>query len=402
MRRIYKALLVCLCLISGGFLSFIHVKAASANIEITAHESDIIVGDTVYVYINITSDSMFGDIEANLTYDEDILKYKGNMSFVTGSSGFLKISDINLSEETDSRKYVLEFEALKVGITTIEFSGPVMVYESDTELPMSVFMDSLTLEVKPAQTASENAYLSSLRISPGELTPEFNKDIYEYTASVGYDVGKLVVVAYPEDDKATVRISGNDSLGEGENKVVVTVAAEAGNTMEYVIYVTKEAAPQEGVDTPTIIPDKKHGSFELVRLNEDVYAVYSGKYKIMEPPQDLKVPSGYIKTKIIISGISIPVFAPEQLDSEFLLVYAENELGEAGLYTYDKVEKTMQRYKEETQPIYEPVNGQNEDIISSQKYRRNMNMAAIIIALLSALCALFIILSIRLYIKLRG
>ena len=62
----------------------------------------------------------------------------------------------------------------------------------------------------------------------------------------------------------------------------------------------------------------------------------------------------------------------------------------------------MQRYKEETQPIYEPVNGRMKNIISSQKYRRNMNMAAIIIALLSALCALFIILSIRLYIKLRG
>ena len=143
-------------------------------------------------------------------------------------------------------------------------------------------------------------------------------------------------MAYPEDDNATVRISGNDSLSEGENKVVVTVAAEAGNTMEYVIYVTKEAAPQEGVDTPTIIPDKKHGSFELVRLNEDVYAVYSGKYKIMEPPQDLKVPSGYIKTKIIISGISIPVFAPEQLDSEFLW-YMRKTNWEKQVYTYDRL-----------------------------------------------------------------
>ena len=43
-----------------------------------------------------------------------------------------------------------------------------MVYDIDTELPMSV-LDSLELEVKAAQTASDNAYLSSLKISPAEL-----------------------------------------------------------------------------------------------------------------------------------------------------------------------------------------------------------------------------------------
>ena len=297
---------------------------------------------------------MFGDIEANLTYDEEILEYKGSVSFITGSSGFLKIADINLSEDTDNRKYVLEFEAIKVGKTEIEFSGPVMVYDIDTELPMSVFLDSLELEVKAAQTASDNAYLSSLKISPAELTPEFDRNVKEYSTSIGYDIDKLVVVALPEDDMATVRITGNDSLEEGENIVVVTVTAEAGNVIEYTINVMKESAPETGVDTPYITPDKKHGSFELVRVNEETYAVYGGKYKIIEPPADLNIPSGYTKTKIIISGISVPVFAPEQLDSDFLLIYAENELGEAGLYSYDSRENHA-AYISEILPIYEPV-----------------------------------------------
>jgi hypothetical protein len=96
------------------------------------------------------------------------------------------------------------------------------------------------------------------------------------------------------------------------------------------------------------------------------------------------------------------VFAPEQLDSDFLLIYAENELGEAGLYSYDKVEKTMQRYISEILPIYEPVSEDNEELMSSKKYRENLNIAAVIIALLSALCAVFIILSIRMYLKARG
>ena len=400
-RRIYQTLLFCLFIMLGGFLNISNTSAASANIEITTDESQVIVGDTVYVYINISSDSMFGDVEANLTYDEEILEYKGSVSFVTGSSGFLRIADINLSEGADNRKYALEFQALKVGKSVIEFSGPVMVYD-ESVMPMSVFLDSFELEVKATQIASNNTSLASLRISPGQLTPEFDKNVYEYSVNVAYDVDRLVVVALPENDKASIRITGNESLEEGENKVIVSVIAEAENIIEYTIDVIKDIAPEEGIDTSPITPDKKHGSFEVVRVANETFAVYGGKYKIIEPPVDVKIPSGYSKTKIIISGISIPVFAPEKLDNVFLLIYAENELGESGLYSYDKLEKTMQRYIEEISPIYEPINESDEELMTSKKYRANLNIAAIIIALLSALCAVFIILSIRLFLKAKG
>jgi hypothetical protein len=345
---------------------------------------------------------MFGDIEANLTYDEEILEYKGSLSFITGSSGFLKIADINISEGADNRKYALEFQALKVGKTDIEFSGPVMVYDYESELPMSVFVDSFELEVNAAHTASDNAYLKSLKISPAELSPAFDKNIFEYSTSVSYDIDRLVVVALSEDDKATIRIDGNDFLEEGENKVIVSVIAEAENIIEYTIEVMKDITPEEGAYTTPITPDKKHGSFELVRVEDEVFAIYGGKYKIVELPVNVEIPSGYIKSEIIISRISIPVFTPEQLDNEFLLIYAENELGQAGFYSYDKAEKTMQRYISELAPIYEPEVGNHKEPMSSDKYRTNLNIAAIIIALLCALCIVFVILSIRLYMKLKG
>lgn len=401
-RIIFQGLLFGLVLILGGFLNISYIRAASANIEITTEESNIIVGDTIYVYINISSDTMFGDVEANLIYDEDILEYKGGASFITGSSGFLKIADRNLSEATDNRKYALEFKALKLGRCEIEFSGSIMVYDYESGLPMSVFTDSLELEVKAAQTASDNAYLDSLKISPGQLNPDFDKNILEYSASVDYDIEKLVIVALPEDEKATIRVTGNDNLEEGENKAHITVIAETGNVIEYTINITRESAPEEEVDTSPIIPDNKHGSFEVVRAGEELFALYGGKYKLIEPDSNVTIPSGYTKTRIIISGISITVYAPEQIDSDFLLIYAENELGEAGFYSYDKVERTMQRYVLDTISVYEPVDIADEELINSKHYRSNLNKAAIIIALLSALCALFIILSIRLYLKSRG
>lgn len=401
-RRIYQALIFCLLFLIGGFINIKNISASSANIEITADSSQVVIGDTVYVYINISSDSMFGDVEAHLTYDEDVLEYKENVSFIKGTSGFLKIADINISEATENRKYALEFQTLKVGKSVIEFSGPIMVYDDEFKMPMSVSSDSFELEVNPAQTASENAYLSSLKISPAQLSPDFDKKQSEYSASVGHDVDRLVVVAIPEDDKSTIQITGNDSLQEGDNKVVVTVIAEAGNNIEYTIDVLKESAPEEGVDTSPITPDNKHGSFELVRIQDETYAIYSGKYKIIEAPANVEIPSGYAKSKIIISGISVPVYSPDQIDDDFLLIYAENELGQAGFYSYDKVEKTMQRYVNKLIPTYDSEDRSNEEQMNSEKYRTNLSITAIIIALLSALCIVFVIISIRLFMKLRG
>lgn len=399
-RTVNKMILFGLLLFIGGLLNIHTISAASANVEITVDESQVAIGDTVHVYITISSDTMFGDIEANLTYDEDVLEYKKGLSFITGSSGFLKIADINLSEGAKSRKYALEFEAIEVGKSEIEFNGNIMVYDYESGFPMSVSNNSLELEVSAAHTASDNAYLSSLKISPTELEPAFDKDVFEYITSVEYETDKLVVDALPEDQNSTIRITGNDYLEEGENKVIVTVIAESGNVIEYTINVFREISSQ-GVDIEPITPDKKHGTFEVVRSDDEQFIIYGGKYKLIEPSADVKIPNGYTKTRIIISDISIGVFAPEQLDSEFLLIYAENELGEAGFYQYDKVERTMQRYISELPIIQRPIDEENKDIMQSEEYQSNLNKVSIVIAILSALCILLMLLSIRLFIKTR-
>ncbi len=359
------------------------------------------VGDKVHVYITISSDIMFGNVEANLTYDEDILEYKKGLSFIKGSSGFLKIADIDLSEGAENRKYVLEFEALKVGKSDIEFNGSIMVYDYESGYPMSVSSNSLELEVKAAHESSDNAYLSSLKISPTQLEPSFDKNVFEYNTNVDYETDKLVVVAIPEDDNSTIRITGNDYLKEGENKVVVTVIAESGNDIEYTINVFREISSQ-GVDTEPITPDEKHGNLQVLASDDELFIEYAGKYKLIDPPADVKIPSGYTKTRIILSDISIGVYAPEQLDSEFYLIYAENELGEAGFYQYDKVERTMQRYISDNHIIQSPTDNIDEDIIQSDEYKSKLSKTAIIIAILSAICILLLILLIGLFIKTRG
>ena len=77
----------CFALCIGKFLN-INIVSNQCNIEITTYDNDVIV-EIPYIYILILLRSCL-ECEANLTYDEEILEYKGSVSFITGSSSFLR------------------------------------------------------------------------------------------------------------------------------------------------------------------------------------------------------------------------------------------------------------------------------------------------------------------------
>ena len=98
-----------------------------------------------------------------------------------------------------------------------------------------------THEIIINKLKSTNVYLSSLTVDKGVLSPQFKKDINEYTVSVDNETQNITVSAIAEDNKATV--TGNDTydLSFGENVITVTVTAEDGKTTNsYVIKVTRE------------------------------------------------------------------------------------------------------------------------------------------------------------------
>lgn len=399
MRKYMLAMLI--CFLAGSFMVTKTGHAASAEVDISTDRSEVTVGQTLYVYLTITSDTAFGDFEANLTYDEEVLEYTGKQSYVVGNNGFLKISDMNVSDGDTVRKYTLEFKAINIGISDISLMEPFMVYDYESEDGMPVSANVLTVQVEPEETASDNAFLSSLKIKPSELQPAFDKNIFSYKTTVDHETEKLIINAEREDSNAIVRISGNDSLKEGENKIVVTVIAESGTVIEYNIDVFREYASAEDEvpeDSP-ITPSTKHGTFEIVRTGDELFAVYEGKYKLVEPGPEVRIPSGYIKTKIIISDISIDVFAPEDnLGYDFLLIYAENELGEPGFYSFDRVERTIQRCVPDDLAIRAPETDQLAEINKLKSdYRSNLMKAVIIITLLSVLCAVLVVLCVRFY-----
>ncbi len=401
-NKFFRYIIMALFLIFlGNMITVRPTYAASAEVNLTSDVNEVTVGDKIFVYININSSTQFGNFEANLTYDDDLLEYKKGSSVITGDSGFLRISDMSVTQGDKSRKYTLEFKALEAGVCEISFSGRAIVYDIENEKEMSVSSNILNLSIKAPEKASENANLKSLKISPSQLTPEFSANTYEYSVKVGNETDQLIISALPEDEKATVSVSGNDFLKEGENKIVITVLAESGDVIKYNINVFREVSEEpndleEQEDTLETVQK----TFDIVTTDEGQYLVYSGKYQLIQPQSDVSIPKGYQESSLTIEGTSIPVYVPiENETSEFILVYVENEYGEKGFYQFDRIEKTLQRYNLDN---VLSTDDQNEDLDQgalTEEYNSNLSKAAIVIALLSAFCILMIIVIIRLLLK---
>lgn len=96
-----------------------------------------------------------------------------------------------------------------------------------------------TPEEEKPETVVVNLALAGITIQEGNLSPAFQKDITEYSLTVGEEVTDLHIEATPEDATSKVEIVGNTGLKIGSNHIRITVTATDGTTKNYIIHVTK-------------------------------------------------------------------------------------------------------------------------------------------------------------------
>ena len=199
----------------------------------------------------------------------------------------------------------------------------------------------LTTE-KPEESNEKN--LKSLTIDGDyELTPEFNKDVTEYTLSVGSDVESIKINAKAVDNNAKVEITGNDKLLMGENTVEIKVTAEDGTVRTYKINVTKgeETASSElglselSIDGYTLTPN----------FSTDVY-----EYKL--DIDDETVTSLNINAKPFIEGTKIDVAGNDNLKiGENIITILVNSEDGKDVVTYQIIVNIKQKTEESNQII---------------------------------------------------
>ena len=110
-------------------------------------------------------------------------------------------------------------------------------------------------EVKEEEK-QENYYISKLIIKgindegksqDIELSPEFNKDVFEYTCRVGKDIRRIDIEKEAGEYTNNIQIDGLGDLKDGENEIVLTLKAEGKEDKKYVVKVIKEKSDIEEI-----------------------------------------------------------------------------------------------------------------------------------------------------------
>ncbi|MEK3910176.1 cadherin-like beta sandwich domain-containing protein [Paenibacillus sp. FSL H7-0331] len=159
----------------------------------------------------------------------------------------------------------------------LKVNGNTVTSGSGVTIPLNVGANTITVEVTAQDNStktytvtvnraapSNNADLSDLILDQGSLSPAFASGIISYTNDVGYLVSSLNVTPTIADNKATLKVNGNEAtsgnavtvpLNVGANTVMVVVTAQDNSTRTYTVTVNR-AAPSNNADLSNLMLDQ--------------------------------------------------------------------------------------------------------------------------------------------------
>ena len=234
-----KKMLITLLFFGIIFTMNVNAKSSySCNNEVSVGEKITckITVDTDPVMIesdgNIKIASLSGNSYTKLNVNQAVFYESGTVNFGPAEDKYSKYI-ISLKDKSGTASYASDIRVGVIAKTTAK---------------------STTSTTNTTKKKSSNNYLSTLTIDGKELN-FFSKEETKYYISVSYDVEKIVIKATPEDDTATVNITGPTSLLEGDNEYTIGVTSEDNTTKFYKLIVTrneKEASSDTNIDKITI------------------------------------------------------------------------------------------------------------------------------------------------------
>lgn len=254
------------------------IKVSALTFKVEKSIDTVKPGNDVSVYIKATdigADSI-KTYNISLSYDINKLEYKSSSS---------DVSNIELSDNKIllTKKQEIGTISSDTTLVTIVFSVKKNAKAGDCNLTLNSSNISTINNVNANATntssmikvtsLSNDATLSSLKIPNTILSPKFDKNTYEYTATIT-DITELTVNAVSSESNAKIMISENyKNLVKGENEIKISVTAEDGNTIKnYIVKVTLKLTPTEE---------------ELIKANTKLKKIEVEKFKIEFNP-DIK------------------------------------------------------------------------------------------------------------------
>ena len=316
MRRVKKILylLFVVCMLCPCMSMIVH--AASAELRFS--DPSTTVGAEVEVAIKIYSSADIETLNVTLAYDKDKLRFISGDN-ATGGDGSIALTGVL----TDG--YTLKFQALSEGTGNVTVSQSSGTDSDGSELDMTNGSSAVT--IGPGDPSL---------IQPEEGNGDGNggSTVTGNGPQVEVDGAQYVVTNDFSDAVVPEGFSKGEMVLEGETCQVAM--QPVSNTAAF--YLT----PVAGGEPDFYLYDGDIGSFlpfESVSISSDRYIV------LLRDDGSVDLPKRYQETRLTLNGKEFTAWQDVDMP-DYYVVYALNADGTKGLYQYDTLDKTYQRYVE--------------------------------------------------------
>jgi len=276
-----------------------------ATYEVEGNENFLVSGQTYPVTITVTAE----DGEAEEEYQFEVLKVISTNPKIKK----IEISGAPLTPEfnmdTTSYKVYLDNDVSEIDLNAItlkdtaritsikvnddeiidepirEFNNTISIPSYVEDEPRTITITSLaedgeteiTYTINIKSTDDINNYLASLQFVykngeddvEGNLSPEFNKEVTDYSIELPEGTTHITVSGLPEAPSSTV--TGNESytLGIGQNskELKITVTSKENQTRDYYIHVTRKLSTESRIKSVSF----KNDEIEFSGFDKDIY-----------------------------------------------------------------------------------------------------------------------------------
>lgn len=244
-----------------------------------------------YEVINVANISSNNNLK-NLSISGTDLEYKKSQTvYKVVYSADSDTAKIYATLDDENAKFVDGFGPRTVTLGYGDNEVLVKVQAEDGDIKV------YTINIFRKDNRSDNNYLNNIVVNGEALN--FDKEKLTYSFSVPYSVSKLDVRVSTVDSKAKATIMGHENLVVGDNRVLISVTAENGESEHYILNVYRSNSENIPLSSNTLLALLK---VEGYNLKFDSYTV---DYKLTvkdDSPLNIKALAEDEKSTVKIVG----------------------------------------------------------------------------------------------------
>lgn len=244
--------IICVIFFIVYMLIILHTNSYAATMQMSINKTSAYVGETFSVTISGINGKVNISGNSNISIDKSGSQWVDGSLTITGTTKAVGTGTITVTP-VDATTTSAEPEEVTASasrsITIKEKETPQTTTSTTTSKSTTTATTTKKTTTNTTTKKEDNFYISSVTLKGikenGEqvditISPEFNKNTYEYTCNIASDVEKIDLQKDAGEYTNSVIVTGLEELKEGENVIKLQLSAENYEAKVYTIKVIKE------------------------------------------------------------------------------------------------------------------------------------------------------------------